>query len=74
MLTEEARLANFTNEGGVDGRIRFLRNIMGLWILQECQRVWQDDDLPRLLAEAAAAPPFAVLVDPDARPVGDERR
>ncbi|GAB3940319.1 rhamnulokinase family protein [Kribbella albertanoniae] len=66
VLTEEARLANFTNEGGVDGRIRFLRNIMGLWILQECQRVWQDDDLPRLLAEAAAAPPFAVLVDPDA--------
>ncbi len=66
VLTEEARLANFTNEGGVDGRIRFLRNVMGLWILQECQRVWQDDDLPRLLAEAAAAPPFAVLIDPDA--------
>jgi len=65
VLTEEARLANFTNEGGVDGRIRFLRNVMGLWILQECQRVWQDD-LPRLLGEAAAAPPFALLIDPDA--------
>ncbi|WP_405063416.1 rhamnulokinase [Kribbella sp. NBC_01505] len=65
VLTEEARIANFTNEGGVDGRIRFLRNVMGLWILQECQRVWQDDDLPRLLAEAAAAPPFALLIDPD---------
>jgi rhamnulokinase len=66
VLTEQARLANFTNEGGVDGRIRFLRNVMGLWILQECQRVWQDDDLPRLLDEAAAAPPFALLIDPDA--------
>ncbi|MFC9687227.1 rhamnulokinase family protein [Kribbella sp. NPDC056951] len=66
VLTEEARLANFSNEGGVDGRIRFLRNVMGLWILQECQRVWQDDDLPRLLSEAAAATPFDLLIDPDA--------
>ncbi|MEU4291094.1 rhamnulokinase family protein [Kribbella sp. NPDC026596] len=66
VLTEEARSANFTNEGGVDGRTRFLRNVMGLWILQECQRVWGDDDLPRLLQEAADAPPFAVLIDPDA--------
>jgi rhamnulokinase len=66
VLTDEARQANFTNEGGVDGRIRFLRNVMGLWILQECQRVWEDDDLPTLLRDAAAAPPFAVLIDPDA--------
>ncbi len=51
MLTDEARRANFTNEGGVDGRIRFLRNVMGLWILQECLRVWRDDDLPRAAAE-----------------------
>ncbi|TDW18408.1 rhamnulokinase [Kribbella kalugense] len=66
VLTDEARDANFTNEGGVDGRIRFLRNVMGLWILQECQRVWGDDDLDGLLRDAAAAPPFAVLIDPDA--------
>nr|WP_238355154.1 rhamnulokinase family protein [Kribbella sandramycini] len=66
VLTEEARLANFSNEGGVDGRIRFLRNVMGLWILQECQRSWADDDLGQLLREAAAARPFAVLIDPDA--------
>ena len=66
VLTDEARAANFTNEGGVDGRIRFLRNVMGLWILQECQRVWEDDDLPGLLRDAADAPPFAVLIDPDA--------
>jgi rhamnulokinase len=66
VLTDAARQANFTNEGGVDGRIRFLRNVMGLWILQECQRVWGDDDLAGLLRDAAAAPPFAVLIDPDA--------
>lgn len=65
VLTAEAQEANFTNEGGVDGRIRFLRNVMGLWILQECLRVWGDDDLPGLLREAAAAPAFAVLIDPD---------
>ncbi|MET9313033.1 rhamnulokinase family protein [Kribbella sp. NPDC003505] len=66
VLTDDARAANFTNEGGVDGRIRFLRNVMGLWILQECQRVWGDDDLAGLLRDAADAPPFAVLIDPDA--------
>jgi rhamnulokinase len=64
VLTPEAREANFTNEGGVDGRIRFLKNVMGLWILQECLREW-DTDLERVLAEAAAAPAFAVLIDPD---------
>jgi rhamnulokinase len=66
VLTAEAREANFTNEGGVDGRTRFLRNVMGLWILQECQRIWGDDDLPKLLSDAADAAPFAVLIDPDA--------
>ncbi|TDU89591.1 rhamnulokinase [Kribbella voronezhensis] len=66
VLTAEAQQANFTNEGGVDGRIRFLRNVMGLWILQECLREWgAEDELPRVLAEAAAAPAYAVLVDPD---------
>ncbi|MFD3404837.1 rhamnulokinase family protein [Kribbella sp. NPDC058693] len=66
VLSDEAREANFTNEGGVDGRIRFLRNVMGLWILQECQRIWADDDLDGLLRDAAGAPPFATLIDPDA--------
>ncbi|TCN39889.1 rhamnulokinase [Kribbella orskensis] len=65
ILSDEAQRANFTNEGGVDGRIRFLKNVMGLWILQECLRVWGTDDLPGLLSEAAAAPAYAVLIDPD---------
>ena len=58
VLTEQARAANFTNEGGVDGRTRFLHNVMGLWILSEAVREWRTDaaaiDLPRLLAEASA--------------------
>ncbi|MEU3691405.1 rhamnulokinase [Streptomyces narbonensis] len=71
VLTEESRAANFTNERGVDGTIRFLRNIMGLWLLEECRRAWASQGqepagLPELLALAARAEPFAALVDPDA--------
>jgi rhamnulokinase len=58
VLTEASRQANFTNEGGVDGRIRFLHNVMGLWLLSESMRSWERSglhlELPRLLAEAAA--------------------
>ena len=58
MLTEASRDANFTNEGGVDGRTRFLHNVMGLWLLSESVRVWERSglriDLPALLAEAEA--------------------
>ena len=70
VLTQAARQANFTNEVGVDGTIRFLRNVMGLWLLQECVRTWNEQglpaDLPTLLEEAARATPFGALVDPDA--------
>ncbi|MEV0598972.1 rhamnulokinase family protein [Streptomyces sp. NPDC050315] len=69
VLTEASRAANFTNERGVDGTIRYLRNIMGMWLLEECRRTWDGrglpTDLPALLAEAAQARPFAALVDPD---------
>jgi rhamnulokinase len=64
VLTEESRLANFTNELGVDGTVRFLRNVMGLWLLQECLREWPGADLDALLAEAATLPARSVL-DPD---------
>ena len=70
VLTAAAQKANFTNEGGVDGRIRFLRNVMGLWILQECLRTWttQGDapDLGDLVRQAAHLPAFVSLIDPDA--------
>jgi sugar (pentulose or hexulose) kinase len=64
VLSEEARLADFTNEGGVDGTIRFLRNVTGLWVLSECLREWPDD-LASLLAAAADAPPLRTVVDID---------
>ncbi|HEX6231876.1 MAG TPA: rhamnulokinase family protein [Jiangellaceae bacterium] len=69
VLTEASRLANFTNEAGVDGRIRYLRNVMGLWLLQECVRTWelagQSVDLQALLEAAAAVPPLVRVIDPD---------
>jgi rhamnulokinase len=69
VLTPASLAANFTNEVGVDGTIRYLRNVMGLWLLQECLRAWRAEgraaDLGTLLAEAAALPPFAAVVAAD---------
>ena len=64
VLTDASRLANFTNEGGVDGRVRFLHNVMGLWLLSESVRSWEAEgraiDLPALIAAASvvSAGPF----------------
>ncbi|MGH3392452.1 MAG: rhamnulokinase [Actinomadura sp.] len=66
ILSTESRTANFTNEAGIDGTVRYLRNVMGLWLLQESLRAWDSPDLPALLAEAARVPPFLSLVNPDA--------
>ena len=65
VLTEAARVANFTNELGVGGRTRFLRNVGGLWLLQESMRTWRRSDLDRLLAEAAALPAGGPRIDVD---------
>lgn len=69
VLTEASRRANFTNELGVDGTVRYLRNVMGLWLLSESQRTWQDQGrehaLEVLLAGAAEVEPRRSLVDPD---------
>jgi rhamnulokinase len=69
VLTEASRTAGFTNELGVDGTVRYLRNVMGLWLLQESQRTWAaaglTADLPDLLAAAAQVPAFTAVVDPD---------
>jgi rhamnulokinase len=67
VLTADARAANFTNEAGVDGRTRFLRNVGGLWLLQECLRDWGRTDLSTLLAQAAGLPRGATVdVDDEA--------
>ncbi|WP_150239609.1 rhamnulokinase [Nocardiopsis quinghaiensis] len=67
--TEASRSANFTNELGVDGTVRYLRNVMGLWVLQESLRVWRERgrevDLPDLLARAARVPALSCVVDVD---------
>ncbi|MFI1290007.1 rhamnulokinase family protein [Streptomyces sp. NPDC020792] len=63
VLTEDSRAANFTNELGLDGTVRYLRNIMGLWLLQECVRAWGDPDLGELLREAAEVPALRSVVD-----------
>ncbi|MEV3988010.1 rhamnulokinase family protein [Streptomyces sp. NPDC049837] len=70
VLGEASRVAGFTNERGLDGTIRYLRNIMGLWLLEECRRAWAAQGLRTglagLLADAARARPFASLVAADA--------
>jgi rhamnulokinase len=69
IVGEAALAANFTNEGGFGGTTRFLKNIMGLWLVQECRRVWERSgtaySYDELMRQAEAAPPFASLVDPD---------
>jgi len=67
VLTEESRAANFTNELGVDGRVRYLRNVMGLWLIQESLRTWSAgaEELPALLAAAAALPAGGPVFDVD---------
>ncbi len=69
ILTEEARAAGFTNEGGVGGTYRFLTNIMGLWLLQECRRAWarggREWSYEDLIGGATAAAPSDVVVDAD---------
>jgi rhamnulokinase len=69
VVSEEGRAANFTNEGGVDGRIRYLHNVMGLWLLSESLREWQRRGLhvtlETLLAEAAELPRPDELFDAD---------
>lgn len=68
VVTAESRDCNFTNEGGVNKTTRFLKNIMGLWIVQECRRHWAllaPVSYGELAQEAEAAPAFACFIDPD---------
>jgi rhamnulokinase len=65
VLTDEAMAAGFSNEAGVDGTIRFLRNGTGLWLLQRCRAAWDSPPYADLVAAAVDAPGFRGLVDPD---------
>lgn len=70
IVSEKALECNITNEGGVSDTWRLSKNIMGLWLVQECRRFWRNhgedlsyDDITRLAAES---PPFLAVIDPDA--------
>jgi rhamnulokinase len=79
VISEAGRAANFTNEGGLDGRVRYLHNVMGLWLLSESVRTWEEQDgdkvdLAALLDAAAAVTAPVALFDanaPEFSPPGD---
>jgi rhamnulokinase len=70
VITDESFAANLTNEGGVAGTFRLLRNVGGLWLLNECRRSWADEGhalgFDELVSLAAEARPFLAFVDPNA--------
>lgn len=78
VLTPASQAADFTNELGVDHTVRYLKNVMGLWVLSQCQRQWAaqglDVDLADLLRQAAALPALGCVIDIDDNrlmPIGD---
>ena len=69
ILTDAVRDANFSNEGTIQGGFRPLKNIMGLWLIQECRRDWQKAGMSyswnEIVKEAEQAEPFRSVIDPD---------
>ncbi|MCX8024320.1 MAG: rhamnulokinase, partial [Thermanaerothrix sp.] len=69
VITDEALLYNFTNEGGVENTWRLSKNVMGLWLIQECRRVWLSQglsmDYEEITRLARQARPFVAVIDPD---------
>lgn len=70
ILTKDSYELNFTNEGGVNGTIRFLKNICGMWLLERCRKEWamegQEYSYGELIDAALAVPTFRSLIYPDA--------
>jgi rhamnulokinase len=70
IISEKCAELNFTNEGGVGDTVRVLKNIAGLWLVQECRRIWNqegnDFDFGELVTQAEAATPLTSLINPDA--------
>ncbi|MBR4969784.1 MAG: rhamnulokinase [Alistipes sp.] len=69
IINEESFRLNFTNEGGVAGTTRFLKNICGMWILEQCRKEWERDgknySYPEIVAMAEGAEPFTCFINPD---------
>lgn len=69
IINEESFRHNFTNEGGVDGTTRFLKNICGMWILEQCRKEWEREgknySYPEIVEMANTAEPFRCFINPD---------
>ncbi|GHT72745.1 rhamnulokinase [Bacteroidia bacterium] len=69
VISEESYAMNLTNEGGVDGTIRFLKNITGMWLLEQCRKEWETEGFcysyPEIVALSDSADAFQSLIDPD---------
>ena len=74
IINAQSLAANYTNEVGAAGKIRFLKNIMGLWLVQECRRHWEREgsayDYATLTQMASEARPFKCVITPDHQPFG----
>ena len=70
IVSDESFRLNFTNEGGVDGTIRFLKNITGMWLLEQCRKEWdlqgESYSYSEIVDFALSVPDFPSLIDPDA--------
>ena len=69
LIDDRTFASNLTNEGGIGGTVRLLRNVNGLWLVHECQRTWASRgnvlDVPELVEMAEQAPPFRSFIDPN---------
>jgi rhamnulokinase len=68
LVSQKSMEMNFTNEGGAEGTTRFLKNIMGMWLIQECKRVWDEEkelSWADIVEMSESAEPFKHLIDPD---------
>lgn len=69
IITEESYEMNFTNEGGVDGTIRFLKNITGMWLLEQCRKEWEAEGriytYPEIVSMSNSVDGFQSMIDPD---------
>ena len=68
LVSEKTLELNFTNEGGVEGTTRFLKNIMGMWLIQECKRIWDEEkeiSWEEIVELSNAEQPFKCLINPD---------
>ena len=66
IISERSFQLNFTNEGGIEGTIRVLKNICGMWLLERCRAEWEEQSYGSLIEQAEQAEPFRSLINPDA--------